>query len=73
MSTQPSHAPTLSILHSLIGIGSIIEVFALLVILIIVILFLVEYLDMSKIITSLSDIRVTPTWPQIGSYPTLIH
>jgi hypothetical protein len=42
---------------------------ALIVVLAALIAYLPEHLDFSLFITYLSDVRVTPTWPQIGWFP----
>ena len=45
----------------------------LVVILVAILAYLSEQPDFSLIITYLSDIRVTPVWPQIGLFPTPAH
>ena len=46
---------------------------ALVVFLVAIIAHLSEYHDLSPVITFLSDIRVTPAWPQIGLFSTPAH
>ena len=70
MSTRISHDSTLSTLHSLKVIGIVGGVSALIVILAAIITLLLEQHDLSLIITYLSEVRVTPVWPQIGLFPT---
>ncbi len=46
---------------------------ALVVILVAILACLSEQLDFLPIITFLGEVRVTPAWPQIGSFPTPAH
>ncbi len=57
-----------SIQNRLRVIGLIGWTFVLLVILVAVIAPLTEHADYSKIVTYLSDVRMTPVWPQIGVF-----
>jgi uncharacterized membrane protein YkgB len=69
MSAQTSHNSTLSIPYSLKVAGIIAGLFALVVILIATNAYLSGQPDFSMYITYLSDIKVTPVWPQIGLFP----
>jgi hypothetical protein len=70
MSVKTFNNSTLSTPRSLKVIGIIGGVSALIVILAALITLLLEQADFSPIITYLSNIRVTPIWPQIGLFPT---
>ena len=70
MSAQTSHNFTLSIPRSLKVSGVIVGVCTLVVILVAVIAYLSEQTDFALFISHLSDVRVTPCWPQIGLFPT---
>jgi hypothetical protein len=65
MSTKTFNNSTLSIPRSLKVVGIIGGVCAV-AFLALVIAYLSEHTDLSLFITYLSDIRVTPVWPQIG-------
>jgi hypothetical protein len=70
MSARISHNTTISIPHSPKAFVIVAGVCALMVILAAVIAYLSERPDLSLLITYLSDVRVTPVWPQIGMFPT---
>ena len=70
MSAQIAHNTTVRIPHSLKVAFIIGGACALIVVLAAVIAYLPEHPDFSRVISYLSDIRLTPGWPQIGSFPT---
>jgi hypothetical protein len=54
-------------------VGTIRWAFVILALLAPVIAYLIKNPDFSQFINYLSDIRVTPAWPQIGLFPTPAH
>ena len=73
MPTQISHNSTISASRNLKPVIIVGGVCALVFILILMSAYLSELHDFSLIITYLSDIQVTPVWPQIGLFPTSAH
>ena len=73
MSAKTFNNSTLSTPRSRKVIGIIGGVSALIVILAAIITLLLEQPDFSLMVAYLSNIRVTPAWPQIGSFPTPAH
>jgi hypothetical protein len=72
MSAHASHNSTLSIPYNLKVAGIIAGLFASIAILVAIYVYLSGQPDFSMYITYLSDIRVTPVWPNIGLLPTPI-
>ena len=69
MSTQMSRYPISSFPRNLELVGIIGGICASCLILAFVVIYLSEPPDFSQLINHLSEIRVTPTWPQIGVFP----
>jgi hypothetical protein len=59
--------------HGMKLVGIILGVCVLVVVMAAVIAYFPKQANFSQIIIYLSDVRVTPVWPQIGLFPTAAH
>jgi hypothetical protein len=73
MSTQMSRHLNSSLPHNLKLIGIIGGIGASCLILALVVVYLSEPPDLSQLINHLSEVRVTPSWPQIGVFPCVVN